>query len=323
VLQNLIKNSPNITALLQLGQRITAPFNAKPTGSQEKPFRGEVYPSFFKLKGTNYGEKHTRECPINHRMRLTFATDARDDYFIRRIESGSFSMVWFDKAGEEHKTSTIGPNLRSGSASVMVTLPESVAVGDVLTMTAVTEDSRATFKNAIEVTVRPWAEHQKGGGTKKKEKTPANQNGKDREKPRQLSTPEMDPVYRDRWEKFHFDEYTAMKMDVRYDDEDTDIPVFRINMDNTPLLNEIKQRRLDYQNARNQFMYGNVLIGRALLVQDKERGELPPDAQQQKVEDLIEATCRAIAPFMLSLTTLSREDLAEPDQLDGLEAATG
>ena len=94
-------------------------------------------------------------------------------------------------------------------------------------------------------------------------------------------------------------------------------------MDNTPLLNEIKQRRLDYQNARNQFMYGNVLIGRALLVQDKERGELPPDAQQQKVEDLIEATCRAIAPFMLSLTTLSREDLAEPDQLDGLEAATG
>jgi hypothetical protein len=323
VLQQLIKNSPNLTALLQLGQRIPAPFNANPTGYEEKPFKGEIYPSFFKLKGTAYGETHKRDCPINYRMRLQFETDARDDYFSRRIEGGKFAMVWTDKSGKEHKGSIVGPNLRRGSATVMVTLPDGVEVDDVLPLIAITEDTRATFKNKIEVTIRPWAEHHKGGGTKKKDKTPSNQQGTDRERPRQFATPKIDPVYRDRWDKFKFDEYTAMRMGAEYDAEDNEINVFRINMDNTPLLNEIKQRRLDDQAARNQFMYGNVLVGLSLLLQDKEKGEQPPDAVQTKVEDRIDSLCRALAPFMLSLTTLGQEDLSEGEQVDGLEAATG
>lgn len=324
VLKNLIKSSPNLTALLQLGQRITAPFNADPTSSQEeKPFKGEVYPTFFKIKGTTYGESHTRECPINYRMRLTFETDARDDYFTRRIEGGRFHIVWIDRNAHEQKVSIVGPSLRSGSASVMVTLPEGVSVGDVLRMVAITEDSRSAFRNEFEVKVRPWAEHHKGGGTKKKDKKPDQQSGTDRERPRQLNTPKMDPVYRDRWEKFGFDEYTAMKMDEEYDESDNVTPVFRINMDNTPLLNEIKQRRLDDNNARNQFMYGNVLIGLALLLEDKDKIEQSPDTPQATVEDRIEGMCRAIAPFMLSLTMLAQEDLSDVEQFDGLDAATG
>ncbi len=324
VLQHIIKSSPNLTALLQLGQRITAPFNANPTGSQEeKPFKGEIYPTFFKLKGITYGEVQKRECPINYRMRLQFETDARDDYFSRRIERGTFLMVWTDKSGKEQKVSVVGPSLRRGAATVMVTLPDGIEVGDVLRMTALTEDTRATFKNVIEVYVRPWAEHRKGGDAKRKDKTPHDQQGKDRERPRGLGTPKIDPVYRDRWEKLKFDEYTAMKMDVEYDDAENEIPIFRVNMDNTPLLNEIKQRRFEDGSARNQFMYGNVLVGLSLLLQDKEKGELPPDAVQVKVEDRIEMMCRALAPFMLSLTTLGQEDLSDGEQVDGLEAATG
>jgi hypothetical protein len=324
VLQHLIRSSPNLTALLQLGQRITAPFNANPTGSHEdKPFKGEIYPSFFKVKGTAYGETHKRDCPINYRMRLQFETDARDDYFSRRIEGGRFSLSWTDKSSKGHKVSVVGPNLRNGSASVMVTLPDTVEIGEMLAMTATIEDTRAKFKNKIEVTVKPWAEHHKGGATKKRDKNPNEQSGKDRERPRQLATPKIDPVYRDRWDNFKFDEYTAMKMEVEYDAADNEIPVFRINMDNTPLLNEIKQRRLDDRGARNQFMYGNVLVGLSLLLKDKDKGEQPPEAVPMKVEDSIESMCRALAPFMLSLTTLGQEDLSEGDQLDGLEAATG
>jgi hypothetical protein len=324
VLQQIIKSSPNLTALLQLGQRITAPFNTNPVGShEENPFKGEVYPTFFKVKGTVYGETHQRDCPINYRMRLQFETDARDDYFTRRIESGKFSLIWTDKAGKEQKVSIVGPNLRSGSASVMVSLPDGVEVGNVLAMTAVTEDSRATFKNKLDVAVKPWAEHHKGGGTKKKDKRPNEQQGNDRERPRQLANPRIEPVYRDRWEKFKFDEYTAMRIDYEYDLAENEIPVFLVNMDNTPLLNEIKQRRLDDQASRNQFMYGNVLIGLSLMLQDKERGEQPPDSDQVKLEDRTDAMCRALAPFMLSLTTLGQEDLSAGEQIDGLEAATG
>lgn len=114
-------------------------------------------------------------------------------------------------------------------------------------------------------------------------------------------------------------------MDVEYADDgsDTEIPVFRVNMDNTPLLNEIKQRRLDDQSARNQFMYGNVLVGLSILLHDKDKEEQPPDVVQVKVEEKIDSMCTALAPFMLSLTTLGQEDLAEGEQVDGLEAATG
>jgi len=70
-----------------------------------------------------------------------------------------------------------------------------------------------------------------------------------------------------------------MQMDVEYDADENEIPVFRINMDNTPLLNEIKQRRLDDVPARNQFMYGNVLIGLALLLQDRDRVGLPEESK--------------------------------------------
>jgi hypothetical protein len=59
------------------------------------------------------------------------------------------------------------------------------------------------------------------------------------------------------------------------------------------------------------------------LLQDKDKVELPPDTAQMKTEDRIEMTCKALAPFMLSLTSLGQEDLSEGDRYDGLEAATG
>jgi hypothetical protein len=108
-------------------------------------------------------------------------------------------------------------------------------------------------------------------------------------------------------------------------EEENEVYEFKVNMDNTPLLNEIKQRRLDDVPARNQFLYGNVLVGLSMLLQDKQsagspkngNGELPP------TEARIEATCRALAPFMLALTSLGLEDLLNVEEVEGLESATG
>lgn len=110
VLESLIKNSPNLTALLQLGQRISAPFNTSPTGAEKKPFKGEVYPRFFKTKGVEYGKVLERGCPINFGMRFTFETDVRDDYFTRRIEKGEFRLTYVGSSGAEEQTSPVGPN---------------------------------------------------------------------------------------------------------------------------------------------------------------------------------------------------------------------
>lgn len=156
VLQSLIKNSPNLTTLLQLGQRISAPFSTLPTGSDEKiDFKGKFYPTFFKCKGTTYGETLTRPCPINRRMRLTFETDARNDYFTRGAERGDFDLKWLDGDGNENKINSNGPTMKNGIATVMASLPHAVTVGDEIELFARTKDANNLFENKIKVIIKP------------------------------------------------------------------------------------------------------------------------------------------------------------------------
>ena len=108
------------------------------------------------------------------------------------------------------------------------------------------------------------------------------------------------------------------------EDESTEIYEFKVNMDNTPLLNEIKQKRLDESAARQQFLYANVLVGLSLLLEDKQMEEgkkqnLGEDDKQETVEGRIEKTCRALAPFLLALTSLGAEELSEVEGIEGLE----
>lgn len=328
VLQALIKSSPNLTQLLQFGQRISAPFKTLPAGAgQEKEFKGEIYPTFFKLKGVEYGKLYRRGCPVNNRMRLTFETDARDDYFRRRIERGNFSLLFIGKSGVEVDSSYVGPNLKNGIASVMASLPDDVEVGDVLTYIARVEDTRGSFENRIEVTVKPPEEHHGGGQGERKPPQP--KPGHEREIPRQLATPHIERVNREQWgaQRPPFNELTAMRVGVTYDADENEVYEFKINMDNTPLLNEIKQRRLDDVPARNQFLYGNVLVGLSLLLQEKQSASSTQkgngDYKLPPIEDRIETSCAALAPFMLALTSLGLEDLSDVEDVEGLEAATG
>lgn len=326
VLQALIKHSPNLTQLLHLGQRISAPFNTVPVGGAQEPeFKGEIYPTYFKTKGVEYGAVLKRPCPINQRMRLTFETDARDDYFTRKIERGVLGLTYVDKAGVEHGA-TSWPKLKRGIASVMVDLPAGVEVGEVLTFVARVTDSRAAFENRIEVAVKPAAEPHEGGGDSPR-KTPQQKPGADRELPQQLAMPRIERVYRDQWEDQSppFGEFTAMRASViGYEGQDEkDIYEFRINMDNTPLLNEIKQRRLEDGSARNQFLYANVLVGLSLLLDGKKGNSGAEIEGGADIEGRIDQTTAALAPFILALTSLGQEDLSQDDDdLDGLESAT-
>ena len=43
------------------------------------------------------------------------------------------------------------------------------------------------------------------------------------------------------------------------------------------------------------------------------------DDNQVTVEDHIERTCRALAPFLLALTSLGTEELGEEEDIEGLE----
>lgn len=330
VLQTLIKNSPNLMTLLQFGQRITAPFDTRVAGQdQTKEFKGEVYPSFFNLKGADYGKQARRATPINYRVRLAFETDARNDYFTRRIERGQFSLTWSRLSGAVTDASYVGPTLKDGIATVNVTLPADAVEGDRLTFVARTWDSRATFENSVEVLIQPAAETRINKGSGGKRNPPDPKKGGEREVSRQLATPNIQRIYEPKWEHESppFDGATALRVEsAGYDGEDdgTEIYIFKVNMDNNALRNEILQKRLDEQVARNQFLYGNVLIGLSLLLQDRDltrvhRVDDLDAVALPSVEQRIEMTTRALAPFMLALTSLGTEDLSALSGIDGLE----
>lgn len=325
VLQSLIKSSPNLTTLLQLGQRISAPFNTKPTGADPKAdFKGQVYPTFFKIKGTEYGTPFKCSRHINQRVRLTFETDARDDYFTRAAERGKFTLTYRGTGGDEQTASPNGPSLRSGLATVMFDLPDSASVSDEVEFIARTSDSQAAFENRIKLTVLPEAEKKRGGEGRRK--PPSQNEGKERERPTEVAPPLISRIFRESWQDHGFDEFTALKVYAFYDADEEERYEFKVNMDNLPLENESKQKRLGserYRLLREQFLYANVLIGLSLLLEAKRSKPQPEQSGiengQESVEDRIERTTRAMAPFLPALISLGTGDLDLDDQVEGLE----
>ena len=326
VLQSLINSSPNLTSLLQLGQRISTPFNTQATGSDDKnDFRGEVYPSFFKNKGVKYGKPVEISRAVNQRVRLTFETNARDDYFRRPAERGSFDLFLLDAGDLEKRVGVNGPNLKHGIATVMLDLPDEAIVGEQMAFIARVRDTRATFENRITISVRPFVEPKSGGSGRRK--PPTDKKGKERERAVEVAPPRIRRIYKDSWEAENFNEFTAMKVEsLGYtENESAELYEFKVNMDNTPLKHEGKQKRLDeiqFKLLGEQFLYANVLIGLSLLLEEKRVGETKSeeiDRREEIVEERIEYTCRALAPFIPTLVSLGSSDLELNHHYEDLE----
>jgi hypothetical protein len=109
------------------------------------------------------------------------------------------------------------------------------------------------------------------------------------------------------------------------DDEAAEFYEFKVNMDNTPLESEAKQKRLSRESTkllREQFLYGNVLVGLSLLLDEKrskKSKDTDGDAPAETIEERVERTCRALAPFMPALISLGTSDLDTDDAIEGLE----
>ncbi len=64
ILQSLIQKSPTLANLFLFGSRASNPFKPATVKSEDKPFAGKRHPTFFKLKGKEYGELLLRETPL-------------------------------------------------------------------------------------------------------------------------------------------------------------------------------------------------------------------------------------------------------------------
>lgn len=324
VLRPLLEQSPTLSTLFLLGKRLSTPFKTKMVKSEDKPYEGKKYPTYFKFKDKEYGVTLSRECHINMRARVTFETDANNDYFSRRIDPGVFTLVRMvdDKPRIDMNYSL---NLYNGIATLNIQLPTDCRIGDRLMFVAnVSDRTRAEpLTNVFQLIVRSQIEASRGGD--KRRKKPGTGEGQDREAQTGIKLPEITRVYEEsrnghkRWDDMKptpFDKYSALRVKHFGQEEDDgdsestqkEVYDFFINMDNLYLRTEEKQSRIDAQLLEARFETGMVLIGLGLLHEyisswksshdeksnDDEEGELD-------IYDRIEEVTKAIAPVLLPM----------------------
>jgi hypothetical protein len=342
ILESLLKKSPTLANLFLKGLRASNPFKTvKVREEEEKPFEGKRFPTFFKLKGKDYGQELVRETPINMRSRIVFETDAENDYFGRDTETGQFSLFLVNGEHRVHVTDYVGPNLQNGIGTLSVQLPHNCQVGDTLRFLAVvTDPSRIDpFENRF--TIRVKQEAPPSGSAGERRKPPAGEPGDDREVPGGIALPNIIPVYEKDWDAQTpaFDKYTALRIKYAGDDsaQNGDAkPVFDfyVNMDNLYLKTEIKPAHRNPEVTRARFTYGLVLLGLAMVQQheaakakakkadaaEEEREE--EDEGEANIERRVAEFTRAVAPVLLPMIE-SLGDLDEdrtPDVVGSGEA---
>jgi hypothetical protein len=333
ILENLLKKSQTLASLFLRGERASNPFKTVKVQEEEKPYHGTTYPTFFKFQGKEYGHVLQRETPKNMRSRITFETDTVNDYFSRSIDPGRFS-IWREIDSERQPVPNyVGPNLQNGAATLSVQLPEGCNSGDELHfLTIVTDPTRTEpFENRFVVKVKPPSEP--SGTSSTRRKPPAKNPGNDRDATSGITLPNIIKVQEPDWEKQSppFDKYTSLRIKDAgapeanghsNGEEKPTVYDFYVNMDNLYLRSEMKPSSADAELLRNRFIYGNVLLGLALLHQEeldkKARSERKTEEKEEdeetqiNIEDRVAQFTRAIAPVLLPMVeSLGGLDVAE------------
>lgn len=338
ILSTIINRYPTLSALFLEGKRISSPFKTIQARAEEKEYKGKAYPTYFKFKGKEYGTDLQRECHINMRSRITFETDATNDYFDRSIDPGTCN-VHVIHGEDRFLADDYSMNLQNGIATLSLKLPVGTAVGEVVQGACLVNDGTRLepFENSFRISVRESIEP--SGVRSPRRKPPSEEEGDDRETPAGLEMPHMTDVLEADWERQTppFDKYTALTVVNAGSAESDETEAakstydFYINIDNIFLRTELKNgtSKEEPEVVKARFRYGLVLIGLGILQGElgngarrntpkkpiKEQERENDDSDEESVEDKVAAITKAIAPILLpmitSLGSIDIEDVKE------------
>lgn len=346
ILDNIIKNSPALSRLFQFGQRLSKPHRAevdeKTGGGIGKEgghanFEPKPHPTYFRFHKKRYGEILERNAEIDRRCRIKFDTDAQNDYFERTHLRGKYELEVIDGPLEgivlDHNMSVY-----DGIANWSIKLPEErINAGEKLTVQCTVSDETLVepFVNIAHITILQHEDHapppkkysrdtNTSGGKKGENGTgPDGAGGTNRTLGSELSggiaMPQVIEVQRDdcKWKEHKFDDTTACKV---LDDGDygQSSYTFYVSVDNLSLHAEMKDSKEDVALLKKKFVWGNVLIGLALIHEHRKHFNKVGESQESEqngggVFEKIESTTRALAPFLIPmiqhLGALSDEDV--------------
>ena len=242
-----------------------------------------------------------------------------NDYFSREVDAGEFAL-YLVLGGSRLPVQDYTLNLQNGIASLSVKLPATCAAGDELSFVASVNDcSRLNpFENALTIHAKEPLET--GGGKGKRRKPPGEEDGGERELPSGIQLPKIIKVPESAWGEYNppFDKYTALRIkhaglqgqNGEDNEEGEDVYDFYLNIDNLYLNAELKSGSQDPEVTRARFMYGQVLLGLALLQHEAQaiKARAPNEengggeqTEDDNIEDRVELVSRAVAPVLLPM----------------------
>jgi hypothetical protein len=317
-MEEMVKKHPLLEQILGPGFRIANPFKPHVVQSEEKPYVGLRFPTKFHFKGSQAGKPLDRDAHLNSQVRVSFETDAENDYFRRDEEPGDLKLFQLIDGKLKPAKNWRTPHLFEGSATLTLSLPENAKIDDTLIYEAqITDPSRIEpFIDRFTLTVRAERQEQDPRPPKppKPHEEPTGNDGKEKPDNTKLNVPKPQEIYEAGWHKQDpvFDRFTAMQIKRQPGaPEDAHVYDYFINMDNVFLVQAMKAQPKRAGEHRERFKFGMTLITLALLRQDLEakkregqNSDTEDEEQKTKRPDIHESVAevtRAIAPFLLPL----------------------
>ena len=253
-----------------------------------------------------------RDAHLDSRTRLTFETDAADDYLFRDLDRGALRVLLVRGDQEEEITGYTYRGPHDGIFSLtLISLPAGTNAGDELKYRIeVTDDSRIeAFANDLTLRVQKPTSNT-GGGTGKPRKAPnagtGNSGGSST-----LQLPNIKEVREAEWDKYGFNELSALKIiNAGQPDGDAagstaDVFDFYVNVDNKFLRIMQKESKDDPKLLRAKFVYALVLVGLAVLQEDHATSKAVAEGGGENgtpnVEAVVERMTRALGPVLLPM----------------------
>lgn len=283
LLGDVLKKNPSLAALLNLGPRLSNPWAKDKKGNKDgsKDKKLEYFPTFFKFqKNIAEGETYQRDGNINKRLRFDFETDAVNDYFVRQLDPGTYSidMDVINSSGQikniHDDEKIFSQFLDNGHWVVSVKIPNSIEEGDKLNIKFNINDINSDGWSLIsEVNILGPAEkktHNKGNKNKKNDGKIDFQTG--------FTLPNVQWVEESDWDNHNFNQYSALSIinngKKEVNGKEIETWDFYLNKANIYLNNELKtnKKNLDEEIILNRYKLAIVFFTLSMIEHHNRNG---------------------------------------------------
>jgi hypothetical protein len=325
--EEMLKKHPHLAALFGAGFKIKNPFKPVEVLPETELLELERFPTYFRFRKVSEDGVYRRDAHLNSQVRLTFDTDAEDEYFSRDDEPGQFALRVETEGALVPAKNWKSPTLTQGEAHVSLALPPDAPVGSVVRFVAeVTDPSRIdAFTMPFELSVKPERVAPSGPSPSPSPlPKPSEKIGHGQSAASMLAIPEPILVPQEDWGQHEdFDRFTAVVVKAAPDaPEGQTIYDYYVNTSNVHLLAAIKSTPKHQQRMQRQFVFGLTILALSLVQDDLLRaaktqessGDDGPPAPPA-VADQVRMMTSAMAPFiipMISMLAVDDEPAAEP-----------